>query len=111
MDDLVHKPYRAKEIFTTMERHLGVRYGTHDLPEPVAVAPPRMRQESLAGLPSELRSELMNAVASLNVTQIHAVVQRVSGIDSELGEALAFHAHRFAFTQIYEALKDCESVE
>ena len=47
MDDLVHKPYRAKEIFTTMERHLGVRYRTHDLPEPVAVAPPRMRQESL----------------------------------------------------------------
>ena len=111
MDDLVHKPYRASEIFECMARHLGVSYRITD----EAQAPPvesvgTLRPEALAALPDELRAELMNTVLALNVNQIKAVIKRVSEVDGTLGAALLFHADRFAFTKVLQALKDSENI-
>ena len=108
MDDLVGKPYRTNEIFDCMTRHLSVRYRSDDA-EPSGEAPTILRAEALATLPVDLRGELMNAVLALNINQITAVVRRISEVDPALGAALTFHAERFAFTQVLEALKESAS--
>jgi len=110
MDDLVHKPYRPKDIFETMARHLGVSYRPADAVPAAAVASsPSLLPEALAALPVELRAELGNAVVALDVDRIYVAIQRVSGVDAALGEALALHARRFAFSRIFRALKECKT--
>jgi hypothetical protein len=109
---MVHKPYRAKEGFTTMARHLGVDYRQPEAVPKVSVeSPPMLHAEAIAGLPIELRIELTDAVIALNMNQIDAAIQRISALEAELGAALAFHAGRFALTQILEALKECENLK
>jgi signal transduction histidine kinase/ligand-binding sensor domain-containing protein/CheY-like chemotaxis protein len=111
MDDLVHKPYRARDIFETMARHLSVRYRSSDATlAPVAESPGVLRAEALAALPEGLRAELTNAVISLNISRITPVIKRISEIDPVLGSALKFHADRFAFTKVLQALQDSKSV-
>jgi hypothetical protein len=112
MDDIVQKPFRAREIFDCMARRLGVSYRSENAaPTSSSVETTGiLRREALAALPDELRAELTNAVLALNIHQITAVIKRVSKIDAGLGSALAFHADRFAFTQVLKALQDSKSV-
>jgi len=112
MDDLVHKPYRSNEIFECMARHLNVRYRAEAVVlAPAVVSPATLRPETLAKLPDDLLADLKNAVVSLDVKRITAVITRVSERDAVLASALAFHADRSAFTKIWEVLKDCKSVQ
>jgi hypothetical protein len=63
-------------------------------------------QQSLAGLPEELRRELMKAVISLDTDCIAALIGRVSEQGGVLGKALECQAGRFAYTEILNALED-----
>jgi len=111
MDDLVHKPYRPNEIFHCMARHLGIHYRSDNfVPTPPVESSTTLRPTAFASLPDDLVAELKNAVISLDVNQITAVIARVSELDAELGSALAFHANRLAFSKIWEVLRDYKSV-
>jgi CheY-like chemotaxis protein len=111
MDDLVRKPYHAKEIFDCMARHLGVAYRSEDEVAAASPAlPEKLRPEALAALPVELRTELTDAVVALDIERIHAGIRRVSEIDPGLGAALSFQANRFAFTRVLEVLTECDKV-
>ena len=61
-------------------------------------------RESLAALPEELREELADATISLDTERITGVIGRISERDDALGNLLARHADRFAYTQILNAL-------
>jgi signal transduction histidine kinase/ligand-binding sensor domain-containing protein/CheY-like chemotaxis protein len=104
MDDFVRKPFRANEIFECLARYLGVKYcrsGDGPTPGPAVAA---LRSEALQALPGELRAELTNAIVTLDITRVMAVIARVSERDAALGSALAFYAERSALTKIYNVL-------
>jgi CheY-like chemotaxis protein len=110
IDDFLRKPYRRKEIFDCMARHLGLRYTYTDASpaypdEPLAI----LRPEALATLPEELRKELADALVSLHAKPIAEVIARVSEQDPLLGEVLARCAKRFAYTEMLKALEDCNA--
>ena len=106
MDDFIRKPYRAEEIFDCLMRHLGARFvydgeaGTDSVAKPAAA----LRPEMLATLPQELRRELRDALVSLDAERVTELVRRIAGLNPALGDMLAHHAERLAYTAIMKAL-------
>jgi CheY-like chemotaxis protein len=111
LDDFVRKPYRREEILDCMARHLGVRYLHREArraspADPVAA----LQRDALAMLPHPLRKELAAALVRLDPGPIGEVIDRVSEQDARLGEVLARCAKRFAYTEILDALEDCNGL-
>jgi CheY-like chemotaxis protein len=110
-NDFLRKPYRPKEIFECMARHLGVRYvygaglqvAADDLPAPT------LRPEDLVVLPEGLRDELENAVISLDPARIARLVSQVSEQNPSLGSAIGRLAGKFAYSPILQALRTSKS--
>jgi CheY-like chemotaxis protein len=110
MDDFVRKPFRSAEIFDCMARHLGVRYRRSEA-QPYArrELPPPLGPAALEGLPEELRAELQDALAALDVERIAAAIRRVAERDFGLGATMSHYADRLEYTAIFRALENCQS--
>ncbi len=108
MDDIVRKPYRMHQIFECMEHHLDVTW--RDERRPSERSPAGLRPEALAALPEDLRTQLTDAVVTLDADQIAGVIERISGVDAALGSALAYYADRFSLTMVWDALKDSKNM-
>ena len=106
MDDFVRKPYRPEEIFDCLTRHLGIRFEYDEAATDfVAKTATALRPEALAALPQKLRRELQGALVSLDAERVAELVRRIAELDPALGEALAQHVERLAYTAILHALK------
>lgn len=108
-DDFLRKPYRSREIFDCMARHLGVRYVYE--PEVAAVTAnvaAALRNEDLAALPATIRDELESAIVALDGQRIAALARRIEEQNPALGRAIAHLARRFAYTAIFDALENCK---
>ena len=110
LDDFLRKPYRPREIFDCMARHLDLQY-VFGAPHPAAMEelPAPLRPQDFEALPEELRKELENAILSLDGERIARVVSQVSQQDSALGGALARLASQLAYTPIVRALESCKA--
>jgi signal transduction histidine kinase/CheY-like chemotaxis protein len=108
LDDLLRKPYRPREIFECMSRHLGVRY-LHDAMPQIAAGEPRvaMRPEDLASLPAEQLEELEQAVVSLDPERIARIVHQISDRNASLGAVLKRLVDSFVYTPIFTTLQSC----
>jgi CheY-like chemotaxis protein len=106
LDDFVRKPYRPDEIFDCMARHLGARYLYRGDPVPMNEPASAPRLDGLAVLPQDLRGHLKEALISLDVGRIAAMINRVADRDAVLGNALTRCADGFAYTAILTALED-----
>ncbi len=110
LDDFVRKPYRPREIFDCMARHLGVRYVYRAAPRAaIGEVIPMLRIEDLAAMPEELRVELQDAVISLDGQRIALIVTHISEQDPSLGGALAHLVDFSAYTPIFDALENCKA--
>jgi signal transduction histidine kinase/ligand-binding sensor domain-containing protein/CheY-like chemotaxis protein len=107
LDDFLRKPYRPREIFDCMARHLGLRYVYGAAPMPVDAGEPvaTLRPEDLETIPEEVRLELENAVIALDVKRIAAVISQVSEQNAALGSALTRLADAYAYSPIFNALE------
>lgn len=88
------------EIYGCMARQLGLEYiyGTDAFPEPAA--PAELAPGMLAALPAVLRSELKDALESLDGERIASAIRRAGEIDPELGAALSRLAEKFDYPAI-----------
>jgi len=110
LDDFLRKPYRPKEIFDCMARHLGVRYVYSADPQVAFGEPaPLVPLKDLAAMPEALRIQLANAVTLLDVKRIEQLIRQVSKQNSALGWVLATLAERFEYSPILEALENCKA--
>ncbi len=103
MDDIVRKPYRINEIYEAMARQLDLRFvyaETDD--ERIA---PRLEAQRLAALPEVVRTQLREALESLDSNAIAAAIQRIAGQDAELAKSLSKIAESLDYPAILEALK------
>jgi signal transduction histidine kinase/DNA-binding response OmpR family regulator len=109
-DDLQRKPYRPKEIFDCMARHLGVRYVFAKGSWSRAVdLPVTLGGEDLASLSQDLLDELEKAVVSLDPKRIALLVCQVSAHNAPLGGVLQRLTSELRYTPIHDALRDCKS--
>jgi CheY-like chemotaxis protein len=110
LDDFLRKPFRAKEIFDCMSRHLGVRFTDRAVPVKEHRDPPSsLRGEDLAALPAGLREELEEALLALDRERIDRAVCRISEQNAIVGKTLARLADAFSYTPIYLALESSKA--
>jgi signal transduction histidine kinase/ligand-binding sensor domain-containing protein/CheY-like chemotaxis protein len=110
VDDVIRKPYQPSEIFDCMARHLGVLYSfTKVAPAPSEVGTAVLRPEDLAVLSATLRSQLENAVLSLDVERIATVISQIPEQNAALRDVLSRFANRLAYTPILQALEGLTS--
>ena len=107
MDDILHKPFRPKEIFECLGRQLGVRYAYREsaTPSDSGLSGAALDPAALAALPADLRRELADALAILDTARIGALIGRVAERDAALGQALRQHADSFDYGLIEEVLR------
>ena len=110
LDDFVRKPYLVAEIFDCMARHLGVRY-IYEAPRPASDGDERVNlaPEHVAALPPAVRSELEQAVISLDGERIMLLASRIFEQSPSAGRALAHLAGISAYTPILQALAHSQS--
>jgi CheY-like chemotaxis protein len=105
-DDFVPKPIQFGRIYECMAKSLGVRFISDEPPPSVATGPSgALDRVALAALPPALRTELADALVSLDAERIAGVIRRVSESDPALGGALEHHADQFQYTGILQALQ------
>jgi signal transduction histidine kinase/CheY-like chemotaxis protein len=106
MDDFICKPFRSDEVFNCLARHLGICF-VYEAVSTASINASGMilSPEALKRLPKEVRSELGDAVISLDKARITEVINCVSAQDQELGGILAYHADQLQYTAILQALR------
>ncbi|MEI2780837.1 MAG: ATP-binding protein [Candidatus Competibacter sp.] len=107
MDDILHKPFRPKEIFGCLSRHLDLRYLRREraAPSDAGLSETPMDPAALAALPADLRRELADALAILDTARIGALIGRVAERDAALGQFFRRYADNFDFGLIEEVLR------
>jgi PAS domain S-box-containing protein len=102
MDSVVHKPFRFQDIYDSLAQQLGLRFIYTDAGAEQRT--PVLEAKRLALLPVALRTDLKDALVSLDVNAIADVIRRIGEQDAELGEALSRLAERFKYPSILKAL-------
>ncbi len=111
-DDYVRKPYTEKDIFSRLEKHLGVefQYAESEPPSCEEVIPGTLdRQEivsMLENLPEELLSRFDEAVRLSDVDGIEKSIVEIKGIEPSLAYFLKTLADRFAYDEIVAYLDE-----
>jgi len=105
-DAVLHKPFRAADLFQTMGRLLELRYRYADTPDrsharqpPSSLTPTMLEQ-----LPEELRLALREAAWRLDVDAAQAQIDRIRAVNGEIAEGLEAFLESFQFQRILELL-------
>jgi PAS domain S-box-containing protein len=110
MDDVLYKPFRRKEIFDCLGRHLSLRYRRGErAADADSGAEKTLDRLALAALPEELRQELGDALVALDPQRIDALIGRIAERDPALGQFLRYHADNFDYELIENALAGCRA--
>ncbi|MGZ5052426.1 MAG: MASE3 domain-containing protein [Methylobacter sp.] len=107
MDDFIRKPYRFSEVYECLAKHLGVRYLYASMAEsePESAGGSPGLPEMLGVLPEKLRSDLKDALESLETATIEEIIGQVAEYDRKLQKTLSQLAESFDYTSILKALE------
>lgn len=117
-DDFMHKPFRIPEIFTALQKHLGVRYVYADelLPsEPddatfLNTSDNTACATALGYLPADLLANLEQAAICLDMTGLNRLIAQITTYDLSLATALQSLADDFAYDQILMSIREYRRV-
>ena len=107
VDEILHKPYRPRQLFDCLARHLGARYVYRRPAAPAAPSPEvRVDLAMRAGkLPEDLRQALLDASIALDSGRIDRLIDRVAEIDPLWAEDMRRQADRFDYEAIEKDLR------
>jgi len=105
-DAVVHKPYRAHEIFDTMVQYLDVRYIYDQAKVQLTIATGEVNVDAVAALPLALREKLRIAATSLSEDEYLPVIASIAEIDPVLADNLGALVRDFQFDQVLKLLDD-----
>jgi CheY-like chemotaxis protein len=105
VDDFVAKPVEFGAIYDCMARQLGLRFVPLEGEARPILA---LDQGALAAVAPALRTELADALVSLEADRISSWTRRIAAADPALGSALESLATQFQYTAILRALNDCD---
>jgi CheY-like chemotaxis protein len=95
-DDFLRKPFRDADLFDMMHKHLDMEFiyeGTEEAnTEPV----------SIAGIPTELRARLRQALEELDADAVEAVIEQIRDYDETLANTLEQMAYRYEYDRMRE---------
>ena len=106
-DDFLRKPFRDSDIFELMHKHLGVRYvyeDSHEISEAESEEEVEDLKSKLAKLPSELLTELQQAIETANLQAMQPLIEQIN--DKPLAKTLTQLAKGFRFDILQEIFEE-----
>jgi len=98
-DDFVRKPLKEQEIFSAMEKHLGVRY-RYDEQAVQGGSTQADTAPDLSAIPDELLAQLHHAALDLDTDQCLALVPAVEAYDKVAADALRRWLDQYRFDDL-----------
>lgn len=104
-DEVVHKPFRSSEVFSVMEKYLGVRYIYKEELES-RTAEPRITVTAamIDNLSPEQQERLGRAAQNLDIAETEEIIKEIRRKYPETGKGLLVLAREFHFGRILELL-------
>jgi CheY-like chemotaxis protein len=108
-DDVVHKPFRANEIFGSIQKHLGVRF----IYEEEAGSASTTAEQAIdmgeasrmaAMLPDKLFHDLEDAVTLLDIEESYHLLEQVDKAQPELADMMRMRLDEMDFTTIRKVI-------
>ena len=104
-DDFMRKPFREVDIFTAIEKHIGVRFLYEEATaKSFAHQSTSQTQDdlksSILALPSDLLANLLEAVKFSDMMKVDSYIEEIGTLNPALAEALASLAHNFDYDKI-----------
>ncbi|MGK7903601.1 MAG: response regulator [Hormoscilla sp.] len=103
-DDLIGKPFRMEEIYTALEKHLGIKY-VYEEASPTARSTEattiKLTPEMMKSFPSEWRSEFHQAVMEGDLEAMFMQIEKI-GEHRAIAATLEELAKKFQFKQLLE---------
>jgi signal transduction histidine kinase/DNA-binding response OmpR family regulator/ABC-type amino acid transport substrate-binding protein len=104
-DAVLHKPFRTAELFSVMEKHLGVRYLFEKSQEDdVGKSAITVMTAMFGKLPAAQREALSNAARKLDITATEEMAEKIRAEHPEVTECLQQLLREFRFSRILELL-------
>jgi CheY-like chemotaxis protein len=104
MDDVIGKPYRADEIYTSLSKQLDIKF-QYEEPDQSRYQERVLNSEMLSILPKTLLAELHEALQSLDRDRIEQIIHRAGEYDRELQKTLTRMVEDFNYPAILQLLK------
>ncbi len=101
-DAFLSKPFRERELFDLLARHLDIRVRYAAVPEEEAI--PRLVPESFAGLSAGLRRKLANALTDLDMEAVEKCLAEIQVQDPVLASQLKHETDKFAYDDILQTM-------
>ncbi|CBN58455.1 MULTISPECIES: ATP-binding protein [Kamptonema] len=104
-DDFMRKPFREADIFTAIEKHIGVRFIYEEATAKSFAHQSNSQTQdelksSILALPSELLANLLEAVKFSDMMKVDSYIEEMRPLNPGLAEALASLAHNFEYDKI-----------
>lgn len=100
-DAVLHKPFHIPEIFTTLNKQLGVEFVYQkNTPVTTSLSTSKITAEMLSAVPLDLRQQLDNAALKLDIEEIEMVIAQIHAIEPEIANSLDMLAKGYQFEQI-----------
>jgi CheY-like chemotaxis protein len=103
-DDFVRKPARESLIMDKMSQHLGIKFVYEAQEDDLAKTDFQLSPSSLAALNGEQRNKLVDAIQSLDVDAVKAIIQQIKGTQPMLAKHLDTLVSQFRFDQLQELI-------
>jgi len=109
-DDFLRKPYREKDIWEMMSKHLGVRYvwegGETERPETRESDGEVLTAAAIKALPGEWVASLSQGLLEGDIDLMAAIVEKISTQNASLAEALEACLHNFEFEKVLALIQE-----
>ena len=103
-NEVVHKPYKAAEIFKVLASYLGAKF-TYRGEEPLAAhVAGQLDVSDLAVIPAELRGALRQAALELDTRVMADAIEKITGMNARAGLALQMLAQQYRYDRIISLL-------
>ncbi|HZW24416.1 MAG TPA: MASE3 domain-containing protein [Gallionella sp.] len=108
-NEVVHKPYKAAEIFNVLARHLGARFVYRGQEPAASSAGGVVTAAGMAVIPAELRAALRRAALELDARGAAGTIAEITRLDAQIGGALETLARQYRYDRIVELIDEAAS--
>lgn len=109
VDDFLRKPFREKDIFEMISRHLGVEY-TYEAQDEHIISSTMISkdemQKAFNQLPENLRSDFRPAVDRIDFDKTMTIINRIRELDQTLADALAELLNSYRFDNLQRLFEE-----
>ncbi len=111
-DDMVSKPFKEGEIFSTLEQYLGVKYIYEDIEDTKKHIAQEKNAETIINskeglsLPVEIMIELSEAALELDGEKCLSIIEQIRSNDDNMADLLSQFVNNYQFEELHHLVDD-----